>query len=76
MDEHDRRALAQLDDLWSPWYEITFNSSTIAQWHARRRDDGSVFHAKWARDLHNVISDNYYDGKPPMLSLIPPAESN
>ena len=72
MDSHDRQALDQLKQLWEPWYLITFTDGTIAQWHAMRCDDGSVFHAKWFRDLHNAVSDNYFGGLPPVLSLIPP----
>lgn len=73
MSERDGQVLMRLDDLWDPWYVITRTSGTIMPWHAKRRDDGSLFHARDARDLHNAISDNYLDGKPPLLALIPPA---
>ena len=74
MNEHDGRVLGQLLSLWEPWYEITHTSSTLMPWHAKRRDDGSLFHAKDARELDNAIRDNYYDGKPPQLALIVPGE--
>lgn len=74
MDSHDRRALEQLENLWACWYKITFTASTIMQWHAERRDNGSVAHAKWPRELHNLISDDYFGPEPPVLSLIPAAD--
>ena len=70
MNEHDGKALRQLCDLWAPWYEIRHTTGTIMPWHAKRCDDGSLFHAKSPRDLHDAVSDNYLDEKPPQLALI------
>ena len=73
MSDYDRHILRQLADLWSPWFEVTHTQETIMPWHAKRCDNGSVFHAKDPRTLHDAISDNYYDPKPPRLALIVPA---
>lgn len=73
MNDHDSHALGQLRDLWEPWYEISHTRGTMMPWHAKRRDNGSLFHAKEARSLHDGISDNFFDDKPPLLAVVPPA---